>query len=121
MQALLQRRAVPPPLPKDVSDFTGTYGPDAQLLHVSLDASRTELKAELMGQSATLLPLVDRSSGNAVTVDAVYRVVLDGQQDTSCRWLDDGGDNELMYFYRTSPGQPATKVVYMQATYGRRS
>ena len=132
--------APPPPLPLRHAALVGEYGPADELVTVSYSADGATLVADLHGSGANLTAFkIDDGAGGAGGAsggadddaagvgDVVVLRALSlggGQGRAGCRWLDDGIDQELLYFQFAAAGAPGSAVqslLFMGGKYDRRT
>ena len=106
----------PPTLPPHPDVYVGTYEGD---VHVTYNASAGILHSDGFGDLQ--LSFITRSSGGNGVLDMFQVTVMDAYSE-SCRGLNDGADQEMMYFVMTlEQGQYVpTAIMFMGSTVNKR-
>jgi CubicO group peptidase (beta-lactamase class C family) len=135
LKLLRDHQAVAPALPPHHSKLLGDYGPPDQLLTVRYTpgSNETQLEAGIgiggapAAFSAFMLAAFVTGDGTEVDADddaagvgsvVVARALALGVQ--GCRWLDDGVDQELLYFqFASEKADGAGSVLFMGGRYNR--
>ena len=115
----MRRLHKPPPLPANYARLLGTYYDGS----VQVEKTDQELVFHLFDQKLKLSPITWPEIDNTTTT-TTYPNVLRAHPINStagCRWLDDGVDQELVYFHLPPGGDAATYIEFMGDRFERKN
>jgi len=106
----------PLPFPSNWKSFVGLYRLSDGIFN-SIDFQVYSNGTKLLGSYLVGSAAVDGVVFTQQIDPTTFRINLIDGQDLSCRWLDDGEDQEFIYFILDSTGQFSTQLVLMGQTF----